>query len=202
MHTTHTCALTLPCVYVLTLVCCPLLPSPLSRSQLLVSDASHCLHRHFFARLLDQRCMQLRVVRRAMLAVGAEDWCTHVLLHLPAAECAWSATDCSSLQRARSAIPSLMPLAHSLSASSYSVRSSECSERMRRGASSILEEDVMLAVCTELLHGCVVGEGGDEGVTERPHCCALGGGIDAHSNERSTQRREMELRRRYVRVEN
>ena len=95
-------------------------------------------------------------------AIGAEDGSTHVLLHLPPAQHAWSAALRFRLQRLSGSIPLLIPSQHYSLAARYSMASSECSKGMSGGARNVLEEDAMLMLWSELLHGsmgCTGGKG-------------------------------------------
>src|SRR3954453_13470093 len=78
-----------------------------------------------------------------------------MLLHLSLAQRAWSAGSCLVLQGARRPIPLLVPVLNGSSASSHSMAGSERCEGMSRGAWSVLKQDAVLVLRSELLHGCM-----------------------------------------------
>lgn len=98
----------------------------------------------------------------AMRAVSGEDGRTHMSAHLRFAEYAWSACSFLVLQRLRCAVPLAVPFVDGLLASRHTMLSSKRREAVSGRGGSVLQQDVVLGVCTELLHGCVVGEGREE----------------------------------------
>jgi hypothetical protein len=110
-------------------------------------------------------------VHHTMGAVGTEDGRTHVLLHLSAAECAWSAAALSPPQRTCRAVPARMPLLHCLFATGDAVVLGKCSEAASRAAWRVLQEDVVLGFSAEVRHAAVVhGRGVDASVSDPPRC--------------------------------
>ena len=142
-------------------------------SSLLATFA--CCVLFLLAVALDRRERHIRVRRRLHLRqecrIGDSPRCTigianggsYVTTDLCAAECAWSAAACSLLQRLRCVIPAAMPLREQCRSAGYTVASSERFESVTPRARSVLEEDVMLGLGTEMRHGCVVEEQSAEG---------------------------------------
>ena len=88
-------------------------------------------------------------------AVGSEDGATYMLLHLPLAQRAWSASSLLALQRLRRPVPAAVPALDGLPPSSHSMARSEGGEGMSGGVGRVLEEDGVLGIGAELLHGGV-----------------------------------------------
>lgn len=83
---------------------------------------------------------------RLVRAVSGEDGCTHVLLHLLAAERTRSAASLVALQRGSAAVPPVVPPAHHLFSTSHTMALSERGEGMSGGVGTVLEEDAVLRV--------------------------------------------------------
>ena len=91
-----------------------------------------------------------------------------MLLHLPPAQHTRSARSLLVLKRLRRPVPLLVPPAHCLLSARHAMASSECSKGMSAGLESVLEEDAVLLLWRELLHGCVRCREGKEVWQRRP----------------------------------
>ena len=142
---------TLSTAVALTLVCCPLHASLLLRSQLLLAVVLQSPKGELLAcRRLHAR-QQVGVVDSAMRAVGGEDRGAHVTADLCSAERACLAAACLALRSAT--VPSQPPAPHSLVSALNCVAARECGEAASGVVWSVLEEDVMLRLGTEVRHG-------------------------------------------------
>lgn len=120
-------------------------------------------------------------MHRLVRTVGAEDGSAHMLLHLPLAQHTWSARSLLVSERLRRPVPLLVPPAHCLLSPRHAVARCECSEGMSAGVGSVLEEDAVLLLWRELLHGGVRCRKGTEVWQSDPELCTWKNGC-AHVN--------------------
>lgn len=108
-----------------------------------------------FARLLAHLLSHLRVSHLLCSTVGAADGGDDVALHLRWCENVLLSCPRRALQGCCSAIPAREPVLKGPCTACNCVAESEGSEAMSGGTGRVLEEDLVLLLWSELLHGCV-----------------------------------------------
>jgi len=138
----------------LTLICCPLDPSALPRSQLLLAVSSHSSQAHIFSSGGAHASQQVWVVDGAMCAIRRSYRGGDVSRHLRSAQHARSPRARTLLQRSGRAVPLPVPEAEQTRSSLHCMATSECRKAASGVAWRVLEEDVVLGFGAEVRHSC------------------------------------------------